>query len=173
MEHSDARSTFPSGTCLASAIFQAADALSRQAVSLSSWLQSGHRKMRISVSPPDTGKMAIKSIAAVQRQSGSSVEPASSRRSNFDMTPPSLSRKVYVYRHRSPTEFNRISTEGRFGAHCEIGRRSYYRLRAIGLARGAGPADRTSSRVACDDLLRLAKRIHSGALTVIQPLGMR
>jgi len=60
----------------------------RQAVSLSSWLQCLHRKMRISVSPPGPGTIAIKFILAVQRQSGSSVEPASSRRSNFDMTPP-------------------------------------------------------------------------------------
>ena len=44
--------------------------------------------MRISVSPPGTGTTAIKFISAVQRQSGSSVEPASSRRSNFGMTPP-------------------------------------------------------------------------------------
>ena len=77
-------------------IFHAADALSRQAVSLSSWSQSGHRKMRISVSPPGTGEMAIKCISAVQRQSGSSVEPASSRRSNFDMTPPSPSESLCV-----------------------------------------------------------------------------
>jgi len=63
-------------------------ASSRQAVSLSSWLQSGHRKMRISVSPPSTGTMATRFISAVQRQSGSSVEPATSSRSNFDMTSP-------------------------------------------------------------------------------------
>jgi hypothetical protein len=56
--------------------------------------------MRISVSLPDFGKMATKSISAVQRQSGSSVEPATSRRSNFDMTPPILVGKVYVYRHQ-------------------------------------------------------------------------
>ena len=63
-------------------------ASSCQAVSLSSWLQSGHRKMRISVSPPSTGTMATRFISAVQRQSGSSVEPATSSRSNFDMTSP-------------------------------------------------------------------------------------
>ena len=34
------------------------------------------------------------------------------------------------------------------------------RLRAIGLARRAGPADRTSSRVACDDLLRAPNPVH-------------
>ena len=43
--------------------------------------------MRISVSPPSIGTIAIRFISAAQRQSGSSVEPASSRRSNFDMTP--------------------------------------------------------------------------------------
>jgi hypothetical protein len=43
--------------------------------------------MRISVSPPATDTTAVRFISAVQRQSGSSVEPASSRRSNFDMTP--------------------------------------------------------------------------------------
>jgi hypothetical protein len=63
-------------------------ASSCQAVSLSSWLQSGHRKMRISMSPPSTGTMATRFISAVQRQSGSSVEPATSSRSNFDMTVP-------------------------------------------------------------------------------------
>jgi hypothetical protein len=76
----------------------AADALSRQAVSLSSWSQSGHRKMRISVSPPGTGEMAIKCISVAQRQSGSSVEPASSSRSNFDMTPPHLGPTVRIAR---------------------------------------------------------------------------
>src|SRR6516165_4515104 len=46
--------------------------------------------MRISVSPPDIGTIAIRFISATQRQSGSSVEPASSRRSNFDsVLPPS------------------------------------------------------------------------------------
>jgi hypothetical protein len=70
-------------------------ASSRQAVSLSSWLQSGHRKMRISVSPPVFGTTAIRFISAAQRQSGSSVEPTSSRRSNFDLTPP-VPGKVYV-----------------------------------------------------------------------------
>ena len=69
-------------------------ARSRQAVSLSSRLQSEHRKMRISVSPPATGTIAIRFISAVQGQSGSSVEPASSRRSNFDMTPPFPSQSV-------------------------------------------------------------------------------
>jgi hypothetical protein len=44
--------------------------------------------MRISVSPPGTGTIAVRCISAVQRQSGRSVEPATSRRSNFDMTPP-------------------------------------------------------------------------------------
>ena len=68
--------------------FQVADTSLRQAVSLSSWLQSGHRKMRISVSPPGTGTIAVRCISVAQRQSGSSVEPATSRRSNFDMTPP-------------------------------------------------------------------------------------
>src|SRR5689334_15671992 len=43
--------------------------------------------MRISVSPPSIGTVAIRFISAEQRQSGNSVEPASSRRSNFDMTP--------------------------------------------------------------------------------------
>src|SRR5262249_30455273 len=67
--------------------FQVTDASLRQAVSLSSLRQCGHRKTRISVSTPaDT--IAIRFISAVQRQSGSSVEPATSRRSNFDMTPP-------------------------------------------------------------------------------------
>jgi hypothetical protein len=51
------------------------------------YLQSGHRKMRISEMPPaDT--IEIRCISAVQRQSGNSVEPASSRRASFDMTPP-------------------------------------------------------------------------------------
>src|SRR5215469_18054167 len=54
---------------------QAADTSLRQVVSLSSWLQSGHRKMRISVSPPSPGTIAIKFISAAQRQSGSSIEP--------------------------------------------------------------------------------------------------
>jgi hypothetical protein len=36
----------------------------RQAVSLSSWLQCGHRKTRISVSPPGPGTTAIKFISA-------------------------------------------------------------------------------------------------------------
>jgi hypothetical protein len=44
--------------------------------------------MRISVSPPITGTVATRFISAVQRQSGSSVEPATSSRSNFDMTSP-------------------------------------------------------------------------------------
>ena len=44
--------------------------------------------MRISEMPP-AGTTEIRCISAVQRQSGSCVEPASSRRSNFDMTPPS------------------------------------------------------------------------------------
>jgi hypothetical protein len=44
--------------------------------------------MRISVSPPSTGTMATRFISAVQRQSGSSVEPGTSSRSNFDMTSP-------------------------------------------------------------------------------------
>jgi hypothetical protein len=89
------------------ATFQAAS--SCQAVSLSSWLQFGHRKMRISVSPAGTGKMEIKCISAVQRQSGSSVEPASSRRSNFDiMTPVGNCMSIGV---GSPSAFNRFSTE--------------------------------------------------------------
>lgn len=63
--------------------------------------------MRISVSPPSTGTMATRFISAVQRQSGSSVEPATSSRSNFDMTvPPSHVGKLYVYRKGSPSEFN-------------------------------------------------------------------
>src|SRR5215469_13015353 len=67
--------------------FQVTDASLRQAASLSSLRQCGHRKTRISVSTlADT--IAIRFISAVQRQSGSSVEPATSRRSNFDMTPP-------------------------------------------------------------------------------------
>jgi hypothetical protein len=45
---------------IADAIFQAAS--SCQAVSLSSWLQSGHRKMRISVSQPSTGTTATRFI---------------------------------------------------------------------------------------------------------------
>src|SRR5215467_2253397 len=45
--------------------------------------------MRISASPPATGTIAVSFISAPQRQSGNSVEPASSKRSNFDMTPPS------------------------------------------------------------------------------------
>ena len=60
----------------------------RQAVSLSSCLHLGHLKTRISEMPPGTGTIAIGCISAVQRQSGNSVEPASSRRSNFDMIPP-------------------------------------------------------------------------------------
>ena len=67
--------------------FQVADTSLRQAVSLSSLRQCGHRKTRISV-PTPAGTIAIRFISAVQRQSGSSVEPATSRRSNFDMTPP-------------------------------------------------------------------------------------
>ena len=67
--------------------FQVADTPLRQAVSLSSLRQCGHRKTRISVSTP-AGTIAVRFISAVQRQSGSSVEPATSRRSNFDMTPP-------------------------------------------------------------------------------------
>jgi hypothetical protein len=69
-------------------------AASCQAVSLSSWLQLGHRKMRISVSPPGTGTMATRFISAVQRQSGSSVEPATSSRSNFDMMSPIPCREI-------------------------------------------------------------------------------
>jgi hypothetical protein len=69
-------------------ISQAVATSLRQAVSLSSWPQCGQRKMRISMSPPGPGTIVIKFISAAQRQSGSSVEPASSRRSNFDITPP-------------------------------------------------------------------------------------
>ena len=61
--------------------------------------------MRISVSPPGTGTIAIRCISAVQRQSGSSVESASSRRSNFDMTPPIPVGKCMCIGHRSPSEF--------------------------------------------------------------------
>jgi hypothetical protein len=43
--------------------------------------------MRISEMPP-AGTTEIRCISAVQRQSGNSVEPASNRRSYFDMTPP-------------------------------------------------------------------------------------
>src|SRR5215467_14621452 len=60
--------------------------------------------MRISVSPSATGTIAIKLISAAQRQSGSSVEPATSRRSNFDMTPPIPIGKCMSVRHRSPSE---------------------------------------------------------------------
>jgi hypothetical protein len=73
----------------ANAKFQAAaDTSPRQAVSLSSCPHLGHLKMRISEMPPGTGTIAIGCISAVQRQSGNSVESASSRRSNFDMIPP-------------------------------------------------------------------------------------
>jgi hypothetical protein len=57
-----------------------------QTVSLSSWLQSGHRKMRISEPPPSIGTIELRCISTLQRQSGNSVEPAASTRSNFDMT---------------------------------------------------------------------------------------
>src|SRR5215469_10297217 len=88
--------------------FQVTDASLRQAASLSSLRQCGHRKTRISVSTlADT--IAIRFISAVQRQSGSSVEPATSRRSNFDMRPPSRP-EVYVYRHLSPSEFKLVFT---------------------------------------------------------------
>src|SRR6516165_12213411 len=68
------------------AIFQTVDALLCQIVSLSSWLQPGHRKMRISEPVPGIGTIEIKCISTLQRQSGSSVEPSASTRSNFDMT---------------------------------------------------------------------------------------
>jgi len=44
--------------------------------------------MRISVSPPATGTIAIRFIPTPHRHSGISVQPATSRRSNFDMKPP-------------------------------------------------------------------------------------
>ena len=69
-------------------IFQAADTSSRHIVSLSSWLQSGHRKTRTSEPPPGKGTTALSCISALQRQSGNSVEPDSRMRSNFDMTAP-------------------------------------------------------------------------------------
>jgi hypothetical protein len=68
------------------AIFQAVDRLPSQIVSLSSWLQSGHRKIRISEPPPGIGTIEIRCISTLQRQSGNSVEPVASTRSNFDMT---------------------------------------------------------------------------------------
>jgi len=73
--------------------------------------------MRISVLPPVSGTIATRCISAVQRQSGNSVEPATSRRSNFDMTPPVPVGKLYAYRIGSPSEFNRVSTRafGRAG----------------------------------------------------------
>src|SRR6516162_8632070 len=64
--------------------------------------------MRIPVSPSATGTIAIRLISAAQRQSVNSVEPASSRRSNFDITPRPRG-KVYVYQRRSPSEFNWFS----------------------------------------------------------------
>jgi hypothetical protein len=63
--------------------------------------------MRISVSPSPLGTIAIRFISAVQRQSGSSVEPASSRRSNFDMTPHPRW-KAYVLSASVASEFNWI-----------------------------------------------------------------
>ena len=66
--------------------FQTVDTVLRQIVTLSSWLQSGHRKMRISEPPPGIGTIEIRCISTLQRQSGNSVEPSASTRSNFDMT---------------------------------------------------------------------------------------
>lgn len=70
------------------AIFRAADMSPCQIVSLSSWLHSGHRKMRTSESPPELDVIAIRCISALQRQSGEAVESATTTRSNFDMIPP-------------------------------------------------------------------------------------
>ena len=70
------------------AMFQAADTSLRQIVNLSSWLQSRHRKIRTSDSPPCTGTTAIKCISVLQRQLGTSVEPGTSTRSSFDMIAP-------------------------------------------------------------------------------------
>src|SRR5215469_5937587 len=96
-------------------IFQATDTSLRQAVSLSSWLQSGHLKMRISEMPP-AGTIEISCISAVQRQSGSSVEPATSRRSNFDMTPPiPVGKRVYqlgFYGDMRPRNAGRVAEVG-------------------------------------------------------------
>ena len=50
--------------------------------------------MRTSKSPPELDMIAIRSISALQRQSGEAVESASTTRSNFDMTPPV--RRLYV-----------------------------------------------------------------------------
>jgi hypothetical protein len=67
-------------------IFQVVERSFRQIVSLSSWLQSGHRKMRISELPLAAGTIELRCISTLQRQSGDSVEPATSTRSNVDMT---------------------------------------------------------------------------------------
>ena len=50
--------------------------------------------MRTSESPPGLDTIAIRSISALQRQSGEAVESATTTRSNFDMIPPV--RKPYV-----------------------------------------------------------------------------
>jgi len=73
--------------------------------------------MRISVLPPVSGTIATRCISAVQRQSGNSVEPATSRRSHFNMPPPVPVGNLYTSRIGSPSEFNRVSTRafGRAG----------------------------------------------------------
>ena len=66
--------------------------------------------MRISVSPPATGTIANRFISAAQRQSGNSVEPASSRRSNFDIDTPRPHRNcmsINVGRQVNLTDFHR------------------------------------------------------------------
>jgi len=69
--------------------------------------------MRISVSPPATGTIAIRFISAAQLQSGSSVEPATSRRSNFDMKLPiPVGKCVYQlgsYRDMRPGNDGRVA----------------------------------------------------------------